>query len=192
MDGSGAKALDKPKTKVDTELELFKANVTGSNEQECEDITIWINKQVILNQESRNNNTKKLADPQKHHPIKPLRGEVYMAEMGINVGVEFKDYHPVIILQNDKGNLYSETTIVIPMTGIEAGEKLDPIIHFKITNYDFESVEKSGLDKNPSKIKLADITTIDKARLKTKVGKLKSTFMKTIEKKVKKILEFKD
>jgi mRNA interferase MazF len=177
-------------SRVESELKIFKSNLSPSNVQRCEEIVVWINKQVALNENSRKNYLQKVKHEKKHHPIVPKRGEIYMTEMGTNVGVEFKDYHPVLILQNDKGNLFSETTIVLPMTGIEDGEKMDNSIHYKVTNYDLESKVRNGLDKSPSKIKLADITTIDKARLHTKVGKLKPIIMQTIERKVKTILNF--
>lgn len=113
-----------------------------------------------------------------------------MAEMGSNVGVEFKDYHPVLILQNDRGNLYGETTIVLPVTELKSNEKLDNNIHQKLTNADLETKVTNGIDKDPSKIKLSDITTIDKARLATKIGKVSPALMILIERKLKKILEF--
>jgi mRNA interferase MazF len=118
----------------------------------------------------------------------PLRGEIYMAEIGLNVGFEFSSYHPVLIIQNDLGNGKGETTIVLPITELDE-EKYDKNIHQRIYNSDLIYKVKEGLDKEPSKVKLADIFTIDKVRLKTKVGKVSPRFLFLVEKKVKKILD---
>lgn len=177
--------------KIETDFVSFKSKINLGNVKKCEEILVWNNRQVELDEESRANYLIKVKDDKKLHPKRPLRGEIYMAEMGSNVGVEFKDYHPVIILQNNTGNAFGETTIVLPMTGLEEdGGKFNSKIHYKITNYDFESKVNQGLDKSPSKVKLADIATVDKARLKTKIGKLKPAIMKAIEEKVKKVLAF--
>lgn len=45
------------------------------------------------------------------------RGEIYYANLCPVVGSEQGGIRPVVILQNDKGNLHSTTTIVAPITG---------------------------------------------------------------------------
>ena len=52
----------------------------------------------------------------------------------------------------------------------------------------FEFVDRNGLDKNPSKVKIADITTIDKSRIGNRVGKLNDKTYGLIVRKLKKIL----
>ena len=44
------------------------------------------------------------------------RGELYFADLGTGIGSEQWGERPVLIVQNDKGNLYSPTTIVLPLT----------------------------------------------------------------------------
>ena len=44
------------------------------------------------------------------------RGEVYLADFGMSCGNVQAGIRPVIIIQNDKGNEYSPTVIVTPMT----------------------------------------------------------------------------
>ena len=45
------------------------------------------------------------------------RGEIYYANLCPVMGSEQGGIRPVVILQNDKGNLHSTTTIVAPITG---------------------------------------------------------------------------
>ena len=44
------------------------------------------------------------------------RGEIYFANLGIGIGAEQQGDRPVIILQNDTGNVNSPTVIVAPLT----------------------------------------------------------------------------
>ena len=44
------------------------------------------------------------------------RGEIYMADLDPVVGSEQGSIRPVLIIQNDKGNQYSPTTVVLPLT----------------------------------------------------------------------------
>lgn len=46
----------------------------------------------------------------------PLRGYVYIAKVNGEYGSEQHGTRPVVVVQNDKGNTYSTTTIVIPIT----------------------------------------------------------------------------
>ena len=45
------------------------------------------------------------------------RGEIYYADLSPVIGSEQGGIRPVLIVQNDVGNRYSSTTIIIPMTG---------------------------------------------------------------------------
>lgn len=45
-----------------------------------------------------------------------LRGYVYIAKVNGEYGSEQHGIRPVVVVQNDKGNLYSGTTIVVPIT----------------------------------------------------------------------------
>jgi mRNA interferase MazF len=120
----------------------------------------------------------------------PFRGEVYMAEIGSNIGFEFCFYHPVLIIQNDFGNGQGETTIVLPITDLD-DEKYDKNIHQRIYNSDLVYKIKNGLDKEPSKVKIADILTIDKVRIKRKVGKVSPRFLRIVERKLSRVLDLK-
>ena len=47
------------------------------------------------------------------------RGEIYYADLSPVIGSEQGGMRPVLILQNDIGNRFSPTTIVIPLTSIQ-------------------------------------------------------------------------
>jgi len=77
------------------------------------------------------------------------------------VGYEIQKARPALIIQNDKGNQYSQLTIVAPITSAHI-EKIYPTEVFVMS-------KSSGLGF-PSKVLLSQIRTIDKARLGKKIG----------------------
>lgn len=170
---------------IEKNLDNFKNGINQYNFSKSTEISIWIKLQRLLDLNSQNNSRNRIKG---YHPIRPVFGEVFAVDYGSNVGFEFKDLHLGLIFQNDNGNKYGDTTIVLPITDYKSDEKFDSNIHFILKNEHFESVEKNGLDKDPSKIKLSDITTIDKARLDIKIGKLKPEVLLLIKKKLRKIL----
>nr|WP_286173435.1 type II toxin-antitoxin system PemK/MazF family toxin [Clostridium sp. WB02_MRS01] len=113
---------------------------------------------------------------------------IYVVDYGTNVGKEFKDLHLGLVIQNDTGNAFSDTVIVLPITDYKCDEKFDNNVHHKIYNSYFEFVDRHGLDKNPSKVKIADVTTVDKSRIGARVGKLDSKTYELIIKKFRKVV----
>ncbi len=93
------------------------------------------------------------------------RGEIYYADLNPVIGSEQGGIRPVLIIQNDVGNKYSPTVIVTPFTS--KIEKPSLPTHIFIRSAD------SGLPQD-SIILLEHIRTIDKARLKSYVGKISS------------------
>jgi len=49
-------------------------------------------------------------------PPNVYKRDVFYCELGFNIGSEQKDKRPVVVLQNNKGNRSSTTTIVAPIT----------------------------------------------------------------------------
>lgn len=144
----------------------------------------WINSRYQFDITSDKRSKNRVS---KLHPM-PFFGEVFTIES--NDG-EFKNLHLGLIFQNDNGNKYGDTTIILPITDYNCEEKFDNNIHFILKNDYFESVVNNGLDKDSVKIKLSDITTISKARLREKVGKLKPEIINRIKSKMKNILYLK-
>ena len=91
------------------------------------------------------------------------RGDIYYADLSPVVGSEQGGVRPVLIIQNDVGNRYSPTVIAAAITSQRDKNKLPTHI----------SVEASdcGLAKD-SIVLLEQVRTIDKQRLKEKMGSL--------------------
>ncbi len=99
------------------------------------------------------------------------RGDIYYADLSPVVGSEQGGMRPVLIVQNDTGNKYSPTVIAAAITSQINKAKLPT--HIEISREEF------GLQKD-SVILLEQIRTIDKRRLKEKIGKLDFEFMQKI------------
>ena len=89
------------------------------------------------------------------------RGDMFYADLSPVVGSEQGGIRPVIIIQNDTGNKYSPTVIAAAITSQMNKNKLPT--HIEISSEDF------GL-KADSVILTEQIRTIDKSRLKEKIG----------------------
>ena len=96
------------------------------------------------------------------------RGDIYYADLSPVVGSEQGGLRPVLIVQNDVGNKYSPTVIAAAITSKMSKAKLP-------THIDV-SASQVGLLKD-SVILLEQIRTIDKVRLKEKMGHLDEVTM---------------
>ncbi len=96
------------------------------------------------------------------------RGEIYYADLSPVVGSEQGGIRPVLIVQNDVGNKYSPTVIAAAITSQREKTKLPT--HIEI------SAKNCGLTKN-SIVLLEQIRTLDKRRLKEKMGSLDDSSM---------------
>ena len=100
------------------------------------------------------------------------RGEIYYADLSPVVGSEQGGIRPVLIVQNDVGNKYSPTIIVAAITSKIDKAKLPTHIELDGTTH--------GLTKD-SVVLLEQIRTIDKKRLKERLGALSPEAMKKVE-----------
>ena len=91
------------------------------------------------------------------------RGDIYYADLSPVVGSEQGGLRPVLIVQNDVGNKYSPTVIAAAITSKMGKARLPT--HIDIPGTD------AGLSKD-SVILLEQVRTIDKKRLKEKMGHL--------------------
>ena len=96
------------------------------------------------------------------------RGDIDYADLSPVVGSEQGGLRPVLIVQNDVGNKYSPTVIAAAITSKMTKSKLPT--HIDVFG------EKVGLSKD-SVILLEQIRTIDKKRLKEKMGHLDDAIM---------------
>ncbi|GAW92517.1 type II toxin-antitoxin system PemK/MazF family toxin [Calderihabitans maritimus] len=103
------------------------------------------------------------------------RGDIFYAELNPVVGSEQGGTRPVLVIQNDIGNQYSPTTIVIAITSQISKAKLPTHVELP--------PEKSGLEKD-SVILAEQIRTIDKSRLKQKVATLGEEEMEKVNRAI--------
>ncbi len=100
------------------------------------------------------------------------RGYLYYADLSPVVGSEQGGVRPVLIIQNDIGNKYSPTVIVAAITSQINKAKLPT--HIEISAHEY------GLNKD-SVILLEQIRTIDKKRLREKIGCLDENMMLKVD-----------
>ncbi len=91
------------------------------------------------------------------------RGDIFYADLSPVVGSEQGGIRPVLVVQNDIGNKYSPTVIVAAITSQINKAKLPT--HIELPGDDY------GLSKD-SVVLMEQIRTIDKRRLKEKIGHL--------------------
>ena len=99
------------------------------------------------------------------------RGDLYYADLSPVVGSEQGGVRPVVIIQNDVGNKYSPTVIAAAITSKINKAKLPT--HIEI------NAESFGLPKD-SVVLTEQIRTIDKKRLKEKIGHLNEVYMEKV------------
>ena len=99
------------------------------------------------------------------------RGDIYYADLSPVVGSEQGGVRPVLIVQNDVGNKYSPTVIAAAITSRTDKSKLPT--HIEVF------ADKYGLARD-SVILLEQIRTIDKKRLKEKMGHLDDDVMNRV------------
>ena len=99
------------------------------------------------------------------------RGDIFYADLSAVVGSEQGGLRPVLIIQNDVGNKYSPTVIAAAITSQINKAKMPTHIELPAKDY--------GLNKD-SVILLEQIRTIDKKRLREKIGHLDNSLMTTV------------
>ncbi len=99
------------------------------------------------------------------------RGELYYADLSPVVGSEQGGVRPILIVQNDTGNKYSPTIIAAAITSQINKAKLPT--HIELSAHEF------GLVKD-SVILLEQIRTLDKRRLKERIGELPPPTMRKV------------
>ena len=106
----------------------------------------------------------------------PKRGEVFWSYLDPTLGSEQSGRRPVLIIQNNDSNEFANTTIVAPLTS-------------KIFSDLFPThvLVKAGVleQKFDSTILLSQIRTIDKSRLKKKIGHLAKAEMQKVDQAIK-------
>ena len=100
------------------------------------------------------------------------RGEIYYADLSPVVGSEQGGVRPVLIVQNDTGNRHSPTVIAAAITSQLGKAKLPTHIAL--------AAQGSGLPKD-SVILLEQIRTLDKKRLRERMGRVDGAVMEKVD-----------
>lgn len=101
------------------------------------------------------------------------RGDIYYADLSPVVGSEQGGVRPVLIVQNDVGNRFSPTVIAAAITSQRSKANLPTHILL--------SAENTGLSRD-SIVLLEQVRTLDKHRLKEKMGRLGPEAMSQVDK----------
>jgi|WetSurMetagenome_2_1015567.scaffolds.fasta_scaffold832913_2 mRNA interferase MazF len=100
-----------------------------------------------------------------------LRGEIWRVRFDPTEGSEIGKTRPALVLQNDLGNRYANTTIVAAITGR---------IKDLPTLVDVNPSKSNGL-RQPCAINLSHIRTVSQSRLTTRIGRLEDIYFPQIE-----------
>lgn len=100
------------------------------------------------------------------------RGDIYYADLSPVIGSEQGGMRPVLIVQNDTGNRHSPTVIAAAITSQTGKARLPTHIEISAQSY--------GLSRD-SVILLEQIRTIDKSRLRERMGKLDEKAMSQVD-----------
>ncbi|MFH1170319.1 MAG: type II toxin-antitoxin system PemK/MazF family toxin [Candidatus Vogelbacteria bacterium] len=94
----------------------------------------------------------------------PRRGDVYLVNFDPTLGAEIRKTRPALVIQNDIANQWSSITIVAAITSYSVPEI-----------YPTEVMVEAGEGglRTKSIIKLDQVRSIDKQRLKYKLGQIK-------------------
>ena len=100
------------------------------------------------------------------------RGDIFYADLSPVVGSEQGGVRPVLIIQNDTGNRYSPTGIAAAITSQTGKARLPTHIELAAQNY--------GLTRD-SVVLLEQIRTLDKRRLREKMGRVDKELMDRVD-----------
>ena len=100
------------------------------------------------------------------------KGDLFFADLSPVIGSEQGGVRPVLVVQNDVGNKYSPTIIVAAVTS-QTKTKLPTHVRLEAT--------QGGLSKD-SVVLLEQLRTIDKQRLKERIGTLSESQLPDVEK----------
>ncbi len=100
-----------------------------------------------------------------------VRGELYIADLDPVVGSEQGGLRPVLVVQNDTGNRYSPTVVVLAVTSQLQKARLPTHVQVPAAGH--------GLQKD-SVILAEQMRTLDKRRLHERIGLLSPEYMKSV------------
>lgn len=103
------------------------------------------------------------------------RGDIYLVDFAPSVGAEIRKKRPALIISCNEANKHLRTVMVIPFSS-----KIDKVYPFEV----LVKKEAGGLDVD-SKLKVTQMRSVDKVRLKKYVGTLNDDILEELEKAIK-------
>ena len=100
------------------------------------------------------------------------KGDLFFADLSPVVGSEQGGVRPVLVVQNDVGNKYSPTIIGVAVTSQTGKAKLPTHVELKATQ---------GRHNKNSVVLLEQLRTIDKQRLKERIGSLSESQLPVVD-----------
>lgn len=100
------------------------------------------------------------------------RGDIYYADLDPVIGSEQGGVRPVLIIQNDLGNRFSPTVIVLPLTSKMGKAPLRTHVPL---------LPPQGGVRKPSIILCEQVRTLEKSRLTTRLGSIRREKMMQVE-----------
>ena len=99
------------------------------------------------------------------------KGDIFFADLSPVIGSEQGGVRPVVVIQNDVGNKYSPTVIVAALTSQINKAKLPTHVEIRAGEH--------GLNKD-SVVLLEQLRTVDKRRLKERIGRMDADAMEKV------------
>ena len=104
--------------------------------------------------------------------VKPIRrGDIFYANLNPAIGSEQADIRPVLIVQNNIGNRYSPTIVIVPITCILKKSCLPT--HVIIPS-------SSGIEIDSMAL-VEQIRTIDRSRFREYIGRINSRIQSKVD-----------
>lgn len=103
------------------------------------------------------------------------RGDIYLVDLGTNIGSEQGGCRPVLLVQNDIGNHFGPTLIVAPVSSRYWKKSKQP------THTLIEGIQNLS---SPSVVLAEQLLTIDKVRVMKYLGKVPEDQMQNVNKAV--------
>lgn len=126
---------------------------------------------IDVNSRNKLEQIKRNIELSQKQNINIVRGGIYYANVDGNIGSEQGGIRPVVVIQNQVGNVHSPTTIVAMITSQQSKAKLPTHVEIK----------GCGLEKD-SVVLLEQVRTLDKIRIRSFVGNVDELTMKKIDK----------
>jgi mRNA interferase MazF len=114
--------------------------------------------------------------PEKKEIAFPRRGEIYLVSFDPTVGHEIQKTRPAVVIQNDVSNQHSPITIVAAISS----QFSDPPFPREVVI----APEESGLPKRSAVI-ANQIRSVDRLRLRKRLGRLSSPSMERVDEAIK-------